>query len=104
MNLIVASRQNVLLVPYAAVTTQNGQKYVEVVSATGATEKRAVTTGITDYSSIEITGGLNEGDQIIVTSSTAAKSTSSSSTNQQQGNNIIIPGMGGPPAGGPPGG
>jgi multidrug efflux pump subunit AcrA (membrane-fusion protein) len=103
VNLIVASRQNVLLVPYTAVTTERGQKYVQVVTATGETEKRAITTGITDYSYIEVTDGLSEGDQIIV--SQGSTSTSASTTQQsQQSNSIMMPGISGPPAGGPPGG
>ncbi len=98
VNLIVAQRQNVLLVPYAAITTERGQKYVQVVSATGTTEKRAITTGITDYQYTEVTEGLSEGEKVVVSQS--AKTTTTT-TQQQQPGGIMIPGMGG---GSPPGG
>jgi multidrug efflux pump subunit AcrA (membrane-fusion protein) len=105
VSLIVANQQNVVVAPYAAVTTERGQKYVQVVTAAGETEKRAVTIGITDYSYIEITDGLTEGEQIVVSQGSAAKSTSTTEEEQQQGNSIMMPNMGGgPPAGGPPGG
>lgn len=101
VSLIVAERQNVLLVPYAAITTEAGQKYVQVVSPDGTTEKRAITTGITDYQFTEVTEGLSEGEQVLVSRGTTSEST----TTQQQpsGGMMPIPGMGGPP-GPPPGG
>ena len=57
---------NVLLVPNGAITTEGGQSYVQVVSSTGAIEKRAITTGITDYVNTEVTEGLSEGEQVVV--------------------------------------
>jgi len=102
VSLIVSERQNVLLVPYSAVTTEGAQRYVQVQTSTGDIEKRAITIGITNYSFTEVTDGLAEGEQVLIsTAATAAKSTSSTET-QQQGGGIMIPGMGGgPPPGGP---
>jgi HlyD family secretion protein len=105
VSLVVSSAQNVLLVPYAAITTSRGQSHVQVVNADGTTETRAITTGITDYSYTEVTDGLEEGEKVLV--STASTSTSTSSTEQQSQGGMMIPGMmdgGGPPSGGPPGG
>jgi RND family efflux transporter MFP subunit len=96
VSLIVAERQNVLLVPYAAITTEGGQKYVQVVSPDGTTEKRAITTGITDYQFTEVTEGLSEGEQVLVSQGTTSESTT---TQQQPQGGIMIPGMGGPPGG-----
>jgi RND family efflux transporter MFP subunit len=100
VSLIVAEQQNVLLVPYAAITTEGGQKYVQVISPDGTTEKRAIKTGITDYQFTEVTEGLSEGEQVLVSLGT----TSASTTTQQQpqGGGIMIPGIGGGPSGGPP--
>jgi HlyD family secretion protein len=105
VSLTVSERQNVLLVPYAAITTEEGQKYVQVVSPDGTTEKRAITTGITDYQYTEVIEGLSEGEQVLVSQWTASEATT---TEQQPQGGMMIPGMGGgePPAGGgpPPGG
>jgi HlyD family secretion protein len=76
VNIIVASRTNVLLVPNTAVTKTAGQSYVQVVTAAGTTEKRAVQTGISDWQNTEITSGLSDGEKIVVpTASASATST-----------------------------
>jgi RND family efflux transporter MFP subunit len=99
VSLIVSERQNVLLVPYAAITTEEGQKYVQVVSPDGTTEKRAITTGITDYQFTEVIEGLSEGEQVLVSRGITSESTTTQQ--QPQGGMMPIPGMGGPPPGGP---
>jgi hypothetical protein len=81
VSLIVAQRNDVLLVPNGAITTQGGQSYVQVISSTGTTEKRAIKTGITDYVKTEVTEGLSEGEQIVVPKGT----TTTTSTTPQQG-------------------
>jgi len=80
VNIIVASRTNVLLVPNGAVTTTGGQSYVQVVSASGTIEKRAVQTGLSDWEYTEITSGLSEGEQIIVSQAASSTTTPSSTT------------------------
>ncbi len=57
---------NALAVPAAAITRSNGSPAV-TVSANGAKSTRAVTTGITSNGEIQITSGLNAGDQVVVT-------------------------------------
>jgi HlyD family secretion protein len=81
VSIIVAQRTDVLLVPNGAITTQGGQSYVQVISSTGTTEKRAIKTGITDYVKTEVTEGLSEGEQIVVPKGT----TTTTSTTPQQG-------------------
>ena len=81
VNIIVAQKTGVLLVPSSAITTEKGQSYVQVISSTGAIEKRAIKTGITDYTNIEVTEGLSEGEKVIVQGTT---STSTSTTSQQR--------------------
>jgi HlyD family secretion protein len=98
VSIIVAERQNVLLVPNAAITSEGGQRYVQVLSTTGTTEKRAIKTGVTDYTNTEVTEGLNEGEKVIIPQSTKKTTT----TTQQQPGGIMMPGVGG--GGPPPGG
>ena len=71
----VEEKNNVLLVPNAAITNEGGQSYVQVVSPTGTTEKRAIQAGITDYQHTEVTKGLSEGEKVIVPQGTAATPT-----------------------------
>ncbi len=110
VSIIVQKKTDVLLVPYAAITTEGGQSYVQVVSSTGTIEKRAIKTGITDYKYTEVTEGLSEGEMVnSVAQSSGAQSTktptSTTKAGQQPAGGIMIPGMGGPPSGGtPPGG
>lgn len=81
----VNSISNVILVPTGAVTTSNGKSTVELATKgtlSGPIETRAVTTGPSANGFVEITSGLKEGDQVVVTTastSTAAGSTSSGS-------------------------
>jgi len=101
-NLVTGEATDVLLVPYAAVTTVGRQKYVEVLKADGATEKRTVTTGITDYSYIVVTDGLTEGEQVVLSSAAASAVSASSLSNRQfqQGGFNLDMGGGIPPSGG----
>jgi len=90
VSIIIDEKTDVLLVPNAAITTERGQSYVQVVTASGATEKRAIQTGITDYQFTEVTEGLAEGEQIIV-----PEGTTTTSTTQQGQQGMMF--FGGPP-------
>ena len=79
VTIIVEEKTDVLLVPNAAITSEGGQSYVQVVTASGATEQRAIKTGITDYQFTEITDGLKEGEQVLVPQGTTTTSTTTSS-------------------------
>jgi HlyD family secretion protein len=92
VSIIIQSESDVLLVPNGAITTRGRQTYVQVMSADGTTQERAVTTGISNWQYTEVTEGLSEGEQVVVTQGTAP-----TTTPQQGGNRVIIPGMGGPP-------
>jgi len=93
VSIIVDERTDVLLVPNGAITTQGRQTYVQVQTADGTTEERAITTGISDWQFAEVTEGLSEGEQIIV-----PEGTTTPATQQQQGQQggMFIPGMGRP--------
>jgi RND family efflux transporter MFP subunit len=71
VSIIVEEAADVLLVPNGAITTQGRQTYVQVVSADGSIEERAVTTGISNWQYTEVTEGLSEGEQVINQGTTA---------------------------------
>ncbi len=63
-------RDDVLLVPNSAITTQGGQTYVQVVAPNGTTEERIIGTGISNWQYTEVTEGLSEGEQVVVPDTT----------------------------------
>jgi len=96
-SIITASEPDALIVPTNAVTTTNGVSYVEVfgtklaessqgvTSATPPTRKE-VTTGLSNDTSVEITSGLSEGDQVVTRTVTGQTSSASASTAASSGN------------------
>ena len=75
VDIVIEKAEDILYVPIQAVYTENGKSYVDILvseqidseNMEQSVKKMEVTTGINDYSYIEITSGLKEGD-IIVTS------------------------------------
>ncbi len=75
VDIITEKVENVLYVPIQSVYKENGKSYVDLLiseqvdseNITQVVKKVEVTTGINDYSYIEIASGLKEGD-VIVTS------------------------------------
>jgi len=63
-------RDDVLLVPNSAITTQGGQTYVQVVLPDGTAEERIIGTGISSWQYTEVTSGLSEGEQVVVPDTT----------------------------------
>lgn len=100
-------RQDVIVVPSAAVKSEGADSYVETldgispeeasatVASASAPQRIQVQTGLSDDTSTEIIEGLSEGDQVIVRTITA-------STNQaaQQASNSLLGGAGGRSFGG----
>jgi len=78
--IFVNEKRNVLLVPNGAIAKEGGKSYVQVVNGE-TTEKREVTTGLSNWQYTEVTEGLNEGEQVLIVKSTS--STTSTSTQQQ---------------------
>ncbi len=60
-----AEKQNALQVPAAAVTTTNGVSTV-TVNDNGSKQTQTVTTGLTSGNMVEITSGLQAGDQVVI--------------------------------------
>jgi multidrug efflux pump subunit AcrA (membrane-fusion protein) len=80
VSIIVSSQTNVLVVPNGAITTQGNQSYVQVILPTGALEKRAVQTGLSDLQNTEITSGLTEGEKISTSLGTSSIATPTNRT------------------------
>ena len=80
VSIIVAERNDVLLVPNQAITYQGLRGYVTIVN-NGVSEEREITTGISDWQHTEVTSGLREGELVIVPEGT----TTTSSTTQPGG-------------------
>ncbi|MBI5127375.1 efflux RND transporter periplasmic adaptor subunit [Candidatus Roizmanbacteria bacterium] len=79
-NIITDTKDDVLLIPTSAVTTENGTSIVQVMK-NGKPQTVEVEVGLSSDEQIEITSGLKEGD-IVVTSTTQSEATSGSSTNR----------------------
>jgi len=84
VDIVVQQKNDVLLVPNRAITTQGRSSTVQVVKGT-TTETRIVKTGISNDQYTEITDGLSEGEQIVYKSSTS----STSSNTMQQGYQVF---------------
>ena len=93
VSIIVDERNDVLLVPNVAITTQGRQTYVQVMSQGGIIEERSITTGISDWQYTEVTEGLSEGEQVVVPEGT----TTTSATEQGSPGGMWMPGMRGAP-------
>lgn len=83
VELIIIQKNNVLLVPNAAVSKAGPESSVEVLLADGTTEKRVVEVGLNDWQNTEIISGLSEGEIILIPKSTVTTSSSSSSLQER---------------------
>jgi len=97
VNILVEEKSDVLLVPNKAITRQGTESYVEV-SQDGVVTQRLVQAGISDWQFTEITGGLSEGEQIVVPKGT----TTTPATSQGRPPGMGMPFFGGPPPPPPP--
>lgn len=84
VSIIYERRTDVLTVPSAAVTTVDGQTVVTQEGADGETVTTAVTVGETSGNTVEITDGLAEGDEVLVTTFSPRATGSGDGTTDQQ--------------------
>jgi RND family efflux transporter MFP subunit len=85
VDFVVERRDNALVVPANALVDVQGKRGV-FRPAEGDTAKfHPISIGLTDDKQIEITAGLNEGDQVVTTGAAALR----------EGDKIILPGKGG---------
>lgn len=64
--IIVSSKKDVLVLPVDAVTKEDGKSKVIVLNDDGTTEERVVEVGDRNVSYIEIKGGLNAGENVVI--------------------------------------
>jgi HlyD family secretion protein len=74
VTIVVASKEDALLVPLRAIETEGEHAYVQRLTV-GQTERVEVTLGMMTDTQVEITGGLSEGDVVIVVAGPAQGST-----------------------------
>ena len=77
-----SEKENALVVPIAALKTNDKGSYVLRVNDNGQTEQVNVTTGIYSDEYVEILSGLDEGDKVSITYN-ASKSSSKSNDKRQ---------------------
>lgn len=66
VNIIINQVQDVLTVPAAAISTENGKSTVKVLKADGTAEPVAVEVGLNNRITAEIKSGLKAGDKVVV--------------------------------------
>lgn len=81
VDITTSEKQDALVVPIAALKTNDSGSYVVRVNDNGTTEQVPVKTGIYSSDYVEILSGLTEGDKVSITY-TATKSSSSSSSSK----------------------
>ncbi len=86
-NIILETKNDVLLVPSSAVRTQNGESTITILK-NGKEQTVNVTVGISSDTQIEIVSGVNEGDTVV----TSANATT---TTQNNSRSIFSGGFGG---------
>jgi RND family efflux transporter MFP subunit len=90
--IILEEKQNVILVPTGAITSNRGQKTVTVIK-NGQQEQVKIETGISDGTNTEITSGLTEGAEVLINALPTSGFTSEvKQTNQTRnsGPNVFI--------------
>jgi len=79
VSILVQENKNVLMVPNRTVTRRGQETYVQVVSPDGIIEERAIKTGISNWTHTEVTDGLSEGEEVVITQATTEATQSSTS-------------------------
>lgn len=61
-----ARKENVLAIPQRAVITRDGKKYTRILSGTGQINEVEISTGLQGTGGlVEVTSGINEGDEVV---------------------------------------
>jgi macrolide-specific efflux system membrane fusion protein len=97
VSVITASRDNVVAVPSAAISTSGGQSTVTVRTA-GKDQVRPVVTGLKGDGTTEVASGLNDGDQVVM--SVGVVSTNTNRNTGTQTRTGTVGGIGGGVGGG----
>jgi len=103
VKVVTASKDGVITIPSAAVTTKSGTSTV-TVSANGQTSTRTVTLGLKGDGSTEVVSGLSAGEQVVMSVGTVSATASSSGTSGGASSTGLGSTLGGGFSGGPPSG
>lgn len=93
VTITTSAASGVLAVPAAAIRGTNGNYSVQVVTAAGTPEARAVTVGLMTSALVEIRSGLNAGDAVVIGTTSTQRTTTG--TGFGAGGGIVVPGGGG---------
>jgi len=74
VSIIVEERNDVLMVPNAAISRQGQETYVQVLKD-GVVEERSIKTGISNWQYTEVISGLSEGEKMVIPETTATPTT-----------------------------
>ncbi|MCX6816852.1 MAG: HlyD family efflux transporter periplasmic adaptor subunit [Candidatus Beckwithbacteria bacterium] len=78
-NIITQTKNDILLIPSAAVHSQNGQTYVQIMKNNQVSQV-AVVTGLSSSTQTEITSGLSEGDTVVISTTNSTTSRTQTTT------------------------
>jgi len=78
--IITDSKDNVIVVPNSAIKTTGGQKIVQVLDTNNQLQQIPVTTGLIGDSNTEITSGISECDNIVISTIRGQAATAASTT------------------------
>src|SRR5206468_4027644 len=95
VSVIAASRDGVVSVPSAAISTAGGASTVTVRSSDGKDETRTVATGLKGDGTTEVTSGLDAGEQVVMSVGVVSGNTSRNGTTNQQNRTGTFGGTGG---------
>ena len=87
-SIIIDEKNDVLVAPLRAVRRQGRDQVVDVMGDDGKPTQRIVKTGVQSDQFVEITDGLQEGDQLVIQGTTTRVPTG--------GGGPGVPGVGGP--------
>ncbi len=88
VEMVVASKQDVLILPITAIQYRNNKSYVMLASNGGETSSSdmvEVETGISNDEYVEIVSGVKQGDRVLLSNSTSSSSNSTRFGNQPAG-------------------
>jgi macrolide-specific efflux system membrane fusion protein len=101
VSVIAASKDGVISVPSAAISTAGGESTVTVRTAGGKDESRPVVTGLKGDGTTEIASGLQEGEQVVMSVGVVSSNSSRNATTNQQNRTGTFGGGAGGFVGGP---
>ncbi|HZQ78581.1 MAG TPA: HlyD family efflux transporter periplasmic adaptor subunit [Acidimicrobiia bacterium] len=95
VSVVTASRDNVVEVPSAAISSSGGQSTVTVRGADGKDEVRAVEVGLKGDGTTEVVSGLADGDQVVMSVGVVSSNTNRNGGTQTRTQTGTVGGIGG---------